>query len=235
MTYTAAGKIDQNTLIKEYLPIVRRQALAMQVKLPANIDLDDLIQAGLVGVLDALTRFDPDAGTSFAGFAAQRIRGAMIDELRVGDWMPRNVRNQGRKVDTALRRLEQRLGRAPVEREVADDLGMPLDEYRNLLADINSGYLLPLEELITEGGEPRSDGAEGQAPYAALLDGRLREELMEAVEQLPEREKLLMALHYQEHLNLKEIGKVLGVTVSRVSQLHSQAIARLRSKLPART
>jgi len=228
--YTAKGKINQESLIKEYLPAVRRQALALQVKLPASIELDDLIQAGVIGLMDALSRYDASAGASFATFASQRIRGAMIDELRTRDWLPRSVRRNARNLDACVQRLEQALGRAPEEREIAAAMGMALTEYRQLLSDINSGYLLPLEELMAEGSEPAAHGG-GEMLFEQLLEDQQRRRLIEAIAALPEREKLLMALYYQEELNLKEIGAVLGVSESRVCQLHSQAVSRLRAKL----
>jgi RNA polymerase sigma factor for flagellar operon FliA len=231
MTYTAQGKFTQATLLEEYLPAVRRQALALQVKLPSSIDLDDLIQAGMVGLLDALGRFDPNAGAAFLPFASQRIRGAMIDELRSRDWLPRSVRRSAREVDRVMHRLEQRLGRPPEEREVAAELGMSLADYQELLTDVNNGFLLPFEEMVAETGEPEANEAGPRSPFAALLEGEQRDLLIQAIKALPEREKTLMGLYYQEELNLKEIGEVLGVSESRVCQLHSQAISRLRARL----
>lgn len=228
--YTAQGRIKQNELLTQYMPLVRRQALTLQVRLPASIELDDLIQAGMVGLLEALGRFDATQGATFATFASQRIRGAMMDELRTRDWLPRSVRRSARAMDEAVRRLEQQLGRAPEEGEIARDLEMPLSDYQQLLNDTNSGQLLPFEELVTEGGEPGSREA-GNVPFDQLLDAQQRQTLIEAIEALPEREKLLMALYYQEEMNLKEVGAVLGVTESRVSQLHSQAVSRLRARL----
>lgn len=229
--YTAKGKINQDGLIEQYLPVVRRQALALQVRLPASIELDDLIQAGMVGLLDALGRFDANAGATFATFASQRIRGAMIDELRSRDWLPRSVRRHARSVDASVQRLEQQLGRPPEEGEVAAALAMSLEDYRQLLGDINNGHLLPFEELMAGGTEPALAGEENETPFDELLDSQRRERLVEAIEDLPEREKLVMALYYQEELNLKEIGAVLGVSESRVCQLHSQAVSRLRARL----
>lgn len=228
--YTAQGRIKQNELLTQYMPLVRRQALTLQVRLPASIELDDLIQAGMVGLLEALGRFDASQGATFATFASQRIRGAMMDELRTRDWLPRSVRRSARAMDSAVRQLEQLLGRAPEENEIAQHLEMPLSEYQQLLNDTNSGQLLPFEELVADGGEPVSN-EQGNSPFEQLLDGQQRQTLVEAIEALPEREKLLMALYYQEELNLKEVGAVLGVTESRVSQLHSQAVSRLRARL----
>ncbi|UYG00088.1 MULTISPECIES: RNA polymerase sigma factor FliA [unclassified Halomonas] len=227
--YTAKGRIQHSDMVNQHMPLVRRQALALQVRLPASIELDDLIQAGMVGLLEALGRFDAAQGASFATFASQRIRGAMVDELRTRDWLPRSVRRSARAMDESVRRLEQSLGRPPEESEIARDLDMPINEYQQLLADTNSGHLLPFEELLEEGGEPIQESL--NAPFEELLDGQQRETLIAAIEALPEREKLLMALYYQEELNLKEVGAVLGVTESRVSQLHSQAISRLRARL----
>ncbi|MGR4067953.1 RNA polymerase sigma factor FliA [Halomonas sp. LR3S48] len=229
--YTARGKIEQADLLDEYLPLVRRQALSMQVRLPASIELDDLIQAGMVGLLEAMGRFDSTQGASFATFASQRIRGAMLDELRSRDWLPRSVRRNARAVDEAVRRLEQTLGRSAEETEIAAELDMGLEEYRQLLNDTNSGHLLPFEALMAEGVEPGIEDASIDTPYRMLIDEEKRQRLAEGIEALPEREKLLMALYYQEELNLKEIGVVLGVTESRVCQLHSQAVSRLRARL----
>lgn len=229
--YTAKGKIDHQALIEQYLPMVRRQALALQVRLPASIELDDLVQAGMLGLLDSMSRFDANAGASFSTFASQRVRGAMIDELRSRDWLPRSVRRNARAMDASVRKLEQQLSRPPSESEIAADMDMSLEEYRQLLSDTNNGYLLPFEEMVDESGEPEADDENFVTPFDALLDHQQRSRLVAAIDELPEREKLLMALYYQEDLNLKEVGEVLGVTESRVCQLHSQAVGRLRAKL----
>lgn len=228
--YTAQGRFEQQDQLTQYMPLVRRQALSLQVRLPASIELDDLIQAGTVGLLEALSRFDASQGATFATFASQRIRGAMMDELRTRDWLPRSVRRSARAIDETVRQLEQQLGRAPEESEIAAGLDMSLSDYHQVLQDTNSGQLLPYETLVEDGGEPENQGAHSR-PFEQLLDSQQRQHLVAGIEALPEREKLLMALYYQEELNLKEIGAVLGVTESRVSQLHSQAISRLRAKL----
>ncbi|KJZ16567.1 MULTISPECIES: RNA polymerase sigma factor FliA [unclassified Halomonas] len=229
--YTAQGRMEHQSQLEAYLPMVRRQALALQVKLPAGVDLDDLIQAGIVGLLEALGRFDASQGAQFTTFASQRVRGAMLDELRSRDWLPRSVRRQARALDEATRELQQRLGRPPEEHEIAEALDMDLVSYRRLLSDVNNGQLMPFEELLAEGNEHRFSDQISMAPLAELLDGERREALVAAIAELPEREKLLMALYYQEELNLKEIGAVLGVSESRVCQIHSQAVSRLRARL----
>lgn len=229
--YTAQGKLKQRDLLEQHLPLVRRHALSLQLKLPACVELDDLIQAGTIGLLDALKRFDANQGASFATFASQRIRGAMLDELRSRDWVPRRVRRNARALDETLRLLEQRLGRAPEEREIAAALGIDLAEYRQLLLDANGSQMVALDEMGEDEIDAVSATSQALSPFAELAEGRDRERLIKAIEALPEREKLLLALYYQEDLNLKEIGAVLGVSESRVCQLHSQAVARLRSWL----
>ncbi|CAD5379297.1 RNA polymerase, sigma 28 (sigma F) factor [Pseudomonas sp. OF001] len=230
--YNAQGKIRQRDLFDEHLPLVRRQALSLQVRLPASVELDDLIQAGMIGLLDAVNRFDAGQGASFATFASQRIRGAMLDELRSRDWVPRSVRRNTRLLDETIRRLEQQLGRPPEDREIAAALDVSLEEFHHLLMDANGSQLVALDELPEEEGDSLSAGAHA-TPLAELLEGRRRADLVKAIERLPEREKLLLTLYYQEDLNLKEIGAVLGVSESRVCQLHSQAVARLRAALAA--
>ncbi len=230
--YTAQGTINRNSLVEQYYPMVRRQALSLRVRLPAGVDTDDLIQAGLEGLLSSIDRFDPEAGVAFSTFAHQRVRGAMIDELRSRDWIPRSVRRSGRELEQAMRRLEQQLGRAPEEREIATELGMTLDEYQQLLQDTNNGLVLSYDEVVLD--QPNSETPDETGdPDSLVGSAQLKQQLMSAIDGLPEREKLVMTLYYQEELNLKEIGAVLDVTESRVSQLHSQAIKRIRTRLVA--
>lgn len=231
--YTAEGKINKNSIIEQYYPLVRRQAFNLKVKLPAGVDVDDLIQAGVEGLLSCVDRFDPDSGVAFSTYAHQRIRGAMIDELRSRDWLPRSVRRSGRELEQSIRRLEQQLGRVPEEREIAAALGMELSEYHQLLLDTNNGLVLSYDEVVSDTPSAESNDSEEAEPEAQIGAAQLKVLLMDAIDSLPEREKLVMTLYYQEELNLKEIGAVLDVTESRVSQLHSQAIKRIRSRVAA--
>lgn len=232
--YTAEGVIDKNSLWQRYVPLVRHEALRLQVRLPASVELDDLLQAGGIGLLNAVERYDALQGTAFTTYAVQRIRGAMLDELRSRDWAPRSVRRNAREVASAMQQVEQRVGRPATEQEVAKILDIDLAEYRQILLDTNNSQLFSYDEWREEHGEsvePLLEGHEDANPLQHLLEGNLRQRVIEAIEALPEREKMVLTLYYQEELNLKEIGAVLEVGESRVSQLHSQAIKRLRTRL----
>ena len=233
--YTAKGRLDNSSLIKQYSPLVRRLAHQMIAKLPANIELDDLIQVGLIGLTDALSRFDIGQGVQFETFATQRIRGAMLDELRGGDWMSRGTRRQQRTIESAVHKLEQKLGRAPVESEIAAEMGVPLDEYQDLLGKVRGTQLVYLEDMSGDEGDEdfldRHVADDSNNPVALLQDQRMRVALVAAIKNLPEREQFVMSMYYEHDMNLKEIAVVLKVTESRVCQLHSQSIARLRVKL----
>ena len=234
--YTAKGHLDRDALIRQYSPLVRRLAHHMMVKLPASVQVDDLIQVGLIGLTDALTRYEAAQGVQFETFATQRIRGAMIDELRENDWMSRGSRKSQKEIEAALRRLEHRLGRSPVESEIAAEMNMNLVDYQTLLGKVQGTQLVYLEDM--SGGEDGNDHfldrhcSDSEAdPMAVLRDSRLRESLVSAIKTLPEREQYIMSMYYENDMNLKEIALVLGVTESRVCQLHSQSIARLRAKM----
>ena len=233
--YTAKGQLDREALIRQHVPLVRRIALHMIAKLPPNVELDDLIQVGLIGLTDALTRYEVTQGVQFETFASQRIRGAMLDELRGGDWMSRGARKSQKDIEHALHRVEQRLGRSPIESEIAAELGMSLEDYQALLSKVRGTQLVYLEDFHhddeDEGFLDRHVADEGADPMAVLRDQRLRASLVEAIKALPEREQYIMGMYYEHDMNLKEIAAVLGVTESRVCQLHSQAIARLRTKM----
>jgi RNA polymerase sigma factor for flagellar operon FliA len=237
--YTAKGQLDRNALIRQYQPLVRKLAHHMMAKLPASVQVDDLIQVGLIGLSEALTRYEATQGVQFETFATQRIRGAMIDELRVNDWMSRGSRKSQKDIEQALRRLEHQLGRSPLESEIAQELGMSLADYQSLLGKVRGTQLVYLEDMSRggdsdEGFLEHHDVADDSGdPMAALRDQRLRESLMTAIKNLPEREQFVMSMYYEQDMNLKEIAAVLGVTESRVCQLHSQSIARLRAKMRA--
>ncbi|MCE2988663.1 MAG: RNA polymerase sigma factor FliA [Nitrosomonadaceae bacterium] len=235
MLYTKSGTLSRDTYINQYAPLVRRVAQQMMSRLPANVEVDDLVQAGMIGLMDAVERFEDDHGVKFETFASQRIRGAMIDELRAGDWMPRSVRRNQRMIESAITKLEHANGRSPNETEIARELGMDLGSYQELLLDAKGAQLFYYDE--SDDGEESGGmliGAAGDTaldPAGTLMDKRLKTALVEGIEALPEREKLLMSLYYEQDLNMKEIAAVMSITESRVSQLHSQAVARLRSKL----
>jgi len=233
--YTAKGQLDLNSTLKQYSSLVRRLAHQMIAKLPANVEIDDLIQVGMIGLTDALSRFDAAQGVQFETFATQRIRGAMLDELRGTDWMSRGSRKQQRSIEAAVHRLEHKLGRSPQESEIAAEMGISLTEYQELLGKVRGTQLVYLEDMSGDDGDndylDRHVGDEAANPLAQLQDQRMREALIAAIKTLPEREQYVMSMYYEHDMNLKEIAAVLKVTESRVCQLHSQSIARLRVKL----
>lgn len=232
--YTANGLSDKEECLKEYAPLVKRIAYHLMLRLPSSVEVDDIIQAGMMGLLDAAGRYDELRGAQFETFAAQRIRGAMLDELRQADWMPRSVRRDMRRVEAAMSKLQQRLGKPPSESEVANELGMPLTEYQQMLFEARGAQLVYYEDFHGEGDEDffdRYDFDSGADPLALLQDGNFRAALIRAIDNLPERERMLMGMHYEQEMNLREIGEVMGVSESRVCQLHSQAVARLRSSM----
>ncbi|QJD60810.1 RNA polymerase sigma factor FliA [Pseudomonas sp. gcc21] len=228
-TQRAAGQ--QDLLVEQFAPLVKRIAYHLLGRLPSSVQVEDLMQAGMIGLLEASRKFDHSKGASFETYAGIRIRGAMLDEVRKGDWAPRSVHRNTRMVSDAIRAVEARLGRDAKDHEVAAELEMSLEDYYAILGDTAGSKLFSFEDLL-ESGAAADVHAEGE-PQGELHDERFRGALVEAIEGLPERERLVLSLYYDEELNLKEIGAVLGVSESRVSQLHTQCAARLRARLVA--
>lgn len=233
--YTPSGKSDKNHLLEEHAPLVKKLAHQMKAKLPPSVEVDDLIQAGMIGLLDAVNRYEENHGAQFETYAVQRIRGAMLDELRNSDWLPRSIRQNMRKIETAMNAVQQRLGRPPKEAEIAKEMKISLEEYQQML-DEGSGHQLVYYEDFHDKDEnehflDRYCVDVSSDPLQALMNGGFREAVIRAIEALPEREKILMGLYYEQEMNLKEIGAVMGVSESRVCQLHGQAIARMRARL----
>ena len=230
--YSAQGALDRDQLVVQYAPLVKRIAFHLLAKLPPSVQADDLIQNGMLGLIDAIGRFEDGMGAQFETYAVQRIRGAMLDGLRENDWAPRGVRREMRRVEHAIQLLEHRHGRIPTESELADALGMPLADYQRLLQDARGHQILYFEDLADGEEEDyleRNYAGPDLDPLEFLAGKDLRQGLVKAIGELPDREKMVMALYDEEELNLREIGEVLGVTESRVCQLHSQAVARLRA------
>ncbi|UFH51697.1 RNA polymerase sigma factor FliA [Pseudomonas sp. KNUC1026] len=229
----ASRESQQYELIERYAPLVKRIAYHLLARLPASVQVEDLIQAGMIGLLEVSTKYDSTKGASFETYAGIRIRGAMLDEVRKGDWAPRSVHRNTRMVSDAIRAVEARTGRDAKDHEVAAELKMSLDEYYGILNDTLGSRLFSFDDLLQEGEHEgaHDEGAVSGEPSRGLEDERFQKALADAIANLPERERLVLSLYYDEELNLKEIGEVLGVSESRVSQLHSQCAARLRSRL----
>ena len=225
-------RTQQEQLINRYAPLVKRIAYHLLARLPASVQVEDLMQAGMIGLLEASRKYDSGKGASFETYAGIRIRGAMLDEVRKGDWAPRSVHRNTRMVTDAIRAVEARTGRDAKDSEVAAELKLSLDEYYGILGDTMGSRLFSFDDLM-EGGEHglEESGSHELEPGRGLEDQRFRKALADAIANLPERERLVLSLYYDEELNLKEIGEVLGVSESRVCQLHSQCAARLRARL----
>jgi RNA polymerase sigma factor FliA len=226
---------EEERLLLEHLPIVRFLARRIHERLPQHVDIEDLVSAGVVGLMDAFTKFDPEKKVQFRSYAQFRIRGAILDSLRTLDWSPRDLRRKGRAAEEAIRVLTARLGRSPGESEIAVEMGVNLEEYQSLLGDLKGLEIGTLhvehnedsgeEELAYIPGRPEED------PLFCCLRGELQEKLTGAVQRLPERERLVMTLYYFEELTMREIGLALGVVESRVSQIHASAVVHLRAAL----
>ena len=226
---------DRDQLLLEHLPTVRFLARRIHERLPQHVELDDLISAGVVGLIDAFSKFDHTKKVQFKSYAQFRIRGAILDSLRTLDWSPRELRRKGRAVEEAIRSATQRLGRAPVEAEIAGEMALSLNEYQQLLGELKG---LEIGSLHLERSEDSGDeeiayipGSPEDDPLFRCLKGEMKQRLADAIEELPEKERMVLTLYYYEELTMKEIGLTLGVVESRVSQIHSSAVLRLRTAL----
>lgn len=218
--------------VEDYADLVKRIAQHMVAKMPASVQVDDLIQSGMIGLLEAAKKYDNSKGASFETYAGIRIRGAIVDEIRKGDWVPRSVHRNSRLISDTIHQLEARLGRDPKDAEVAEAMGVDIEEYYAMSHDALSGHLFSIDESFeNEELAIKHESASFIEPDKQVHQQVLQSSLAKAIEHLPEREKLVLSLYYDQELNLKEIGQILDVSESRISQIHSQAALRLRSKL----
>ncbi len=232
--YDKTKQIGSQIRVEDYAPLVKRIAHHMMLRMPACVQVDDLIQAGMIGLLEAAQKYDASRGASFETYAGIRIRGAIVDEMRRGDWAPRSVHRNARRISEAIGVVESRTGRDAQDAEVADELGVEINDYFAMLRDSSASRLFSYEEAFGDDETSLSTagtGSDHASPLEGIQRSALKQSLAQAITQLPEREKLVLALYYDEELNLKEIGQVLGVSESRVSQIHSQAALRLRTRL----
>ncbi len=232
---TVAEAAERDRMLLEHLPTVRYIARRIHERLPQHVELDDLVSAGIVGLIDAFGKFDHDKKVQFKSYAQFRIRGAILDSLRMLDWSPRELRRKGRAVEEAMRSVQQRMGRAPAETEVAVEMNISLEEYHQLLGELKG---LEIGSLNMERSEDAGDeellyvpGAPEEDPLFRCLQGEMKQHLVDAIDELPEKERMVLTLYYYEELTMKEIGLTLGVVESRVSQIHSSAVIRLRVSL----
>lgn len=230
---------QKDKLIMEYAPLIKFIAQKIAVRLPSNIELDDLISSGVIGLMDAIEKYDPTRDNKFKTYAEFRIRGSILDELRAQDWVPRSVRDKAKMLDRTMIELEAELGRSPADEEVAERLGIDMEEFYDLVNQVRPVSVLSIDDATTFSNVDKKsilnllEGCKLNNPLTQLNIKSVKQVVTKAIEELPERQRLVLSLYYYEDLNLKEIGKILRVTESRVSQLHAQAIARLRAKLAA--
>ncbi len=230
--YSSVQEQNADTLVNQHAPLVKRIAYHMMNRLPPSVQVDDLIQAGMIGLLEASRHYDKSRGASFETYAGIRIRGSMLDEIRRSDWTPRSVHRKARMVSEAMRDIENIEGRDARDVEVAEAMGLSLEEYHKILLDSSGCRVFSVEELRVVGELP-SNGKDSELsePFEGFQKSEFKDSLAEAIAGLPERERLVIALYYDDEMNLREIGQVLGVTESRACQIHSQATFRLRSRL----
>jgi len=226
-------------IVLEHTPLIRYIVNRIAVRLPSHIDLDDLHNTGVIGLMDAIEKYDPDKNCKFKTYAEFRIKGAILDQLRSLDWVPRSVRQKGRRLERAYGEVEQRLGRSATEDEVADSLGLQLDKLQELVNQVRGISLVNLEEIRNGGQDGDRNGSyadvvedvNAENPYSTLKLQEMKQIVADTIATLPEKERLVISLYYYEDLNMKEIGNILGITESRVCQIHTKSVLRLRSKL----
>jgi RNA polymerase sigma factor for flagellar operon FliA len=235
--YADVGAITEerpnyDELMSEYAPFVKRIAYHMISRLPSNVQLEDMIQAGMIGLFDALKGYDMSKGASFETYARIRIQGSMIDEVRRCDWTPRSVYKKSRQISEAIRAVEKEQGRDAKDSEVAELLELSLDEYHNLVKDAAGCQLLSYEDIALAGGSnDEYQSGDFNGPYKHIQEENFKCGLADKISNLPEREKLVISLYYDEEFNLREIGEILGITEGRVCQIHGQALVRLRARM----
>jgi RNA polymerase sigma factor FliA len=232
--HNAAGQLDRHQWVERFTPLVRRITCRCMARLPANVQADDLAQNGMLGLLDAIKRFEVGMGAQFTTYATQRVLGAMLDGLRENDWMPRSFRRDSRRIDVAISQLEQKNGRAPSQKELACYLGKTLAEYHEMSLNALGHKLIYFEDMVSNAGEgflERHLVDDANEPSSLLEAQGLRASLAQGIRSLSERQRHMMTLRYEQDLNLREIGEIMGVTESRVSQMHSQVVVRLRTLL----
>jgi len=231
---TKSGDKDENLdeVVNRYAPLVKRIAHHLLLRMPASVQIDDLIQSGMIGLLEASRKYDVTKGASFETYAGIRIRGSMLDEVRKGDWAPRSVHRKSRKVAEAIKAIEARTGQDAKVQDIAKEMDIDLNAYYAILQDASGSRLFSFDDVM-EGDDSAIESAAGElpGPCDGLQRDTFKAHLARAIDGLPDREKLVLALYYDEELNLKEIGEVIGVSESRVSQIHSQAALRLRGRL----
>ena len=222
---------DTSELIGRHSELVQKIAYHLMARLPASVLVDDLVQSGMIGLLEAARNFDATKGASFETFAGIRIRGAMLDEMRKGDWVPRSVHKNSRTIASAIDAVEKQTGEDAKEIDVANYLQIPLLEYQQMLQDVNCARLVAYEDLANPDDMFAQPSSSFDSTFDAVADNQFTHQLAQMIEQLPQREALVLSLYYDEELNLKEIGLILEVSESRVSQILSQAVHRLKSKV----
>jgi len=228
------NSVDKTALLEQHSVLVKRIAYHLLARLPASVIVDDLIQSGMIGLFEAANNFDSSKGASFETFAGIRIRGSMLDEIRRGDWTPRSVHKNSRMVTEAIKQLEAELGRDVTDIEVAEKLDISLNQYHHILSEVSTGKILGIDDLgISEDSLKFDENCHGDDPYQSIEHIAFKKGLSECISTLPEREALVLSLYYDEELNLREIGQVLDISESRVSQIHSQAMHRLKARMQA--